>query len=423
MNHKRSQELHQEAVKRMPGGVSSPIRAIRPYPLYIDRGEGRWIWDVDGNRYVDYCLGYGPLILGHAPPQVQEAVSEQMSRGSGFGAPTEKEKELVDALCEIVPCADMVRMVNSGTEATMHAIRLARGFTGRDRVVKLDGGFHGAHDSLMVQAGSGILEQGLPQCAGVPDCLASLCSVAPFNDLEAMSTLLETEEFAALILEPVMGNCGTILAEPGYLEGLRKLCDETGTLLIFDEVITGLRIAPGGAQERFSIMPDLCTMGKAIGGGLPIGAFMGRREIMENISPSGSVYQAGTFSGNPLTAAAGLAAIDSLGEREYLRFERQGDALRTVLRDTFADRGMEACVQGIGSMFQFFLGRSEVRNAAEARECDAEMFRQLFQEMLREGIYMMPSQFETNFLSLAHEDSDLIQFNEALDRCLRRLTQ
>ena len=421
MIFQKSDALNLEARMVMPGGVSSPIRAFQPHPVFIKNGKGCHIWDADGNRFTDYCLGYGAMMLGHSHEYVKQAILRQLEDGTSFGAPTIMEKRLAEELCKRVPCADMVRLVNSGTEATMHCIRLARGYTGRERIVKMDGGFHGAHDSLLVKAGSGVLEQGLPQCHGVPGAIANLCSVVPFNDLEAIQMVLEKEDCAAVILEPVMANCGTIPPSPGYLQGLRKLTEENGSLLIFDEVITGLRFGPGGAQERYSVMPDLCTMGKVIGGGLPAGAFMGKREVMSMVSPSGPVYQAGTFSGNPLTCAAGLATLEVLDDKCYRLLNQNGEALIESLRDLLQDEAIQGCVQGVGPLFQVFLGKEDVPDAAASQQCRADSFRQFFQAMLREGIYIPPSQFESNFLSTFHGQKELDDFLAACQRCLRKV--
>lgn len=408
----------------MPGGVSSPIRAFSPYPSFISRGEGGLMCDVDGNEMVDLCLGYGPLILGHGHPSVFEAVMRQANQGMLFGAPSVQELELAEKLVQRVPCADMVRLANSGTEATMHAVRLARGFTGRNGIVKMSGGFHGAHDALLVRPGSAALERSIPGSAGVPEDAVRNTLIAEFNDLEGMSELLATnDDIAAVILEPVMGNCGLILPDDGYLKGLRSLTEENDVLLIFDEVITGLRLAPGGAQERFGVTPDICTMGKAIGGGLPAGAVLGREDIMSTVSPAGDVYMAGTFSGNPMTSAAGNAVMNQLDAATYRSLDMKGRKVADAIRDIIRDRALKACVNQIGSMFQIFIGMDEVTNHAQSQECDAETFRKLFLELLGNGVYLPPSQFETNFLCTEHHQSHIDRVVEAFDSSLREVVR
>ncbi len=406
----------------MPGGVSSPIRAFPPYPSFISRGEGGMMCDVDGNELIDLCLGYGPLILGHGHPAVFEAVMRQANQGMLFGAPSVQELELAEKLMQRVPCADMVRLANSGTEATMHAIRLARGFTGKDGIVKMSGGFHGAHDALLVRPGSAAMDRCIPGSAGVPEDAVRNTLIAEYNDLEGMTELLtERNDIAAVILEPVMGNCGLVLPEEGYLQGLRSLTEENDVLLIFDEVITGLRLAPGGAQERFGVIPDICTMGKAIGGGLPAGAILGREDIMSLISPAGDVYMAGTFSGNPMTSAAGNAVMNQLDAGSYRSLDSKGKKVSDAIRDIIQDRGINACVNQIGSMFQIFLGRDEVKTHADVQECDAGTFRSLFLSLLETGVYLPPSQFETNFLCTEHHKNHIDRIIEAFDTSLREV--
>ena len=408
----------------MPGGVSSPIRAFSPYPSFISRGEGGMMCDVDGNELIDLCLGYGPLILGHGHPTVFEAVMRQANQGMLFGAPSVQELELAEKLMQRVPCADMVRLANSGTEATMHAIRLARGFTGKNGIVKMSGGFHGAHDALLVRPGSAALERCIPGSAGVPEDAVRNTLIAEFNDLDGMSELLtKRKDIAAVILEPVMGNCGLILPDEGYLHGLRALTEENEVLLIFDEVITGLRLAPGGAQERFGVIPDICTMGKAIGGGLPAGAILGKEDIMSLISPSGSVYMAGTFSGNPMTAAAGNAVMNQLDAATYRSLDVKGKKVSDAIKEIIQDRRINACVNQIGSMFQLFIGRDEVKTYAHAQECDAECFRSLFFGLLERGVYLPPSQFETNFLCTEHHQNHIDRIVEAFDATLKEVVR
>ncbi len=416
-----SERLYERSRSVMPGGVSSPIRAFAPFPSFIKRADGPLLFDVDGNRLVDLCLGYGPMILGHGHPAVFEEVMRQAHEGLLYGAPSPQELEFAEKLVGRVPGADMMRLANSGGEATMHALRLARGFTGRNGVVKAVGGFHGAHDALLVKPGSAAMERCLPGSAGVPAEAVEATSLMEFNDPDSAASILEKGDVAAVIVEPVMGNCGVVPPAPGYLRELRRLTEENGTLLIFDEVITGLRVSSGGAQELYGVEADLCTMGKAIGGGLPAGALLGRREIMEMVSPSGPVYVAGTFSGNPMTAAAGLAVLNHLDAATYRSLDSKGDKVAGGLRDIIADRGVKACVNSVGSMFQVFLGADQVCNGSDAAACDAAAFRALFLHMLEQGYYLPPSQFESNFLCTEHHNQHLDGLLEAFDSGLREV--
>lgn len=419
----RSQLLFKEAKSIFPGGVSSPIRAFKPFPSFIERGQKGCIQDVDGNLLMDLCLGYGPLILGHSNKAVLEALRKQLEAGLLFGAPSIIEMEYAKTLLNRIPGADMVRFTNSGTEATMHAVRLSRGFTGKNKVVKMSGGFHGAHDSLLVKPGSAALEKCIPGSMGVPSTAVENTLLAEYNDLEGMTELLRTNhDIAAVILEPVMANTGTILPKNDYLHELRKITIENEVLLIFDEVITGLRLAPGGAQDYYSVTPDITTMGKVIGGGLPVGAILGSEEIMKLISPSGPIYMAGTFSGNPMTAAAGLAVMNQLDKRAYSSLSSKGNYVTKGLEDIIEDRNLKACVNGVGSMFQIFIGRRSVENAAESNECDAEAFRRLFLYMLENGYYLPPSQYETNFLCTEHRDDQLEKLLNAFENGLKEMS-
>ncbi len=407
----------------MPGGVSSPIRAFEPHPSFISRGEGGVICDVDGNDLIDLCLGYGPLILGHGHPAVFDSLMRQANQGMLFGAPSVPELELVEKLVKRVPCAEMVRLANSGTEATMHAIRLARAYTGREKVVKMSGGFHGAHDSMLVKPGSAAMDLCIPGSPGVPAATVQSTILAEYNDLDMMSDILEEHEVAAVIMEPVMGNAGTILPEDGYLQGVRRLTEEYGTILIFDEVITGLRLAPGGAQEYYGVTPDLCTMGKAIGGGLPAGAVLGGKEIMSMVSPAGPVYMAGTFSGNPMTAAAGNAVMNLLDADVYRSLGDKGAELASTLRDIIEDLGITGCVNQVGSMLQLFLGMERVENAQQASKCDAMMFKSLASDLLDRGVYIPPSQYETCFLCTEHHRSHLSRVSESFHESLKEVSR
>jgi len=408
MNISRSHQLHTEAITLFPGGVNSPVRAFRAVggqPLFIDRGEGPYLYDVDGNRFVDYVLSWGPLILGHADSRAAGAIAEAAARGTSFGAPSPLELELAKLIQQFMPGIEMIRFVNSGTEATMSALRLVRAFTGRDKFIKFEGCYHGHADLLLVKAGSGVATLGLPDSPGVPPATVADTLIAPFNDLIAVAQLFEqhSKQIAAIIVEPVAGNMGVAPPNDQFLPGLRDITAANGALLIFDEVMTGFRVHPGGAQALYGIKPDLTTLGKVIGGGLPVGAYGGRREIMELIAPSGPVYQAGTLSGNPLAMAAGIATLKVLQKPGlWESVETRTTELVEGFRDTARAAKVAATIQHVGTMFTMFFTDHPVADWATARTADTKKFAAFFRAMLENGVYLPPSQFEAGFLSAAH---------------------
>ncbi|HRP74804.1 MAG TPA: glutamate-1-semialdehyde 2,1-aminomutase [Rhodocyclaceae bacterium] len=409
----RNEALFKRAQKTIPGGVNSPVRAFRSVggtPRFIERAEGARVWDADGKCYVDYVGSWGPAIAGHAHPAIVEAVREAALRGLSFGAPTEGEIEMAELICKLLPSIEMVRLVSSGTEATMSAIRLARGFTGRDAIIKFEGCYHGHADSLLVKAGSGLLTFGNPSSGGVPADFAKHTIVLDFNDLQQAEDVFRARgsEIAAIIVEPIAGNMNLIKPVPGFLEGLRRLCTEYGAVLIFDEVMTGFRVGPQGVQGLHGITPDLTTLGKVIGGGMPVGAFGGRRDIMEAIAPLGSVYQAGTLSGSPVAVAAGLASLRLLGEAGfYETLAARATALVAGLSSAAREHGVTFSADSVGGMFGIYFAQSVPRSYAEVMACDREAFNRFFHAMLQAGHYFAPSAFEAGFVSAAHSATDV----------------
>ena len=420
-SHQRSHELMQRARELFPGGVNSPVRAFRGVggePFVVARGSGSRIWDVDGREYIDYVLSWGPLVLGHAAPAVLDALDETMRRGTSFGIPTELELQLGELIVRRMPHIEMLRFVSSGTEATMSAIRVARAITGRDVVLKFDGCYHGHGDSFLVRAGSGVATLGLPDSPGVPAALAQLTVTATFNDLESVERLLRANYVAAIIVEPVIGNAGFIPPDPRFLPGLRTLADQYGSLLVFDEVMTGFRIALGGARERFGVNPDLTTLGKVIGGGLPVAAYGGRREIMESVAPAGSVYQAGTLSGNPLAMAAGVATLTALTADVHREIAERTARLVRGLRESAVHHSVPLVADCAGSMWGFFFRAEPVRSFADAKTANVERFRRFFHIVLDSGVYIAPSAFEAAFMSAAHSDADIDETLDRFDRAM-----
>jgi glutamate-1-semialdehyde 2,1-aminomutase len=422
-----SDALFTRALAHIPGGVNSPVRAFRSVggkPVFMARGQGSRIWDVDGKEYIDYIGSWGPLIFGHRQPEVVRALQEVLEIGTSFGAPTEREVDLAELICKLVPSIEQVRLVNSGTEATMSAIRLARGFTGRERIIKFDGCYHGHGDSLLVKAGSGVATLGLPDSPGVPASLAELTTVLPFNDADALETMFKVrgDEIACVIVEPIVGNMGCVPPNPGYLKRMRDVTARYGAVLIFDEVMTGFRVAAGGAQELYGIRPDLTTLGKVIGGGLPVGAYGGRADIMGKVAPAGPVYQAGTLSGNPLAVAAGLAALRRLEtEKPFAKLDAIGARLERGLLEAFAKAGVRGSVNRVGSMFTLFFTDTKVVDFTSAKTSDTVRFNSYFQSMLTDGVYLPPSQFEAAFISTAHTDADIDRTVEAAHSAFGKL--
>ena len=414
-----SEDLFNESKKYFPGGVNSPVRAFKPYPFFTKSAGGSRLISEEGKSYIDYCLAYGPLILGHANPRVVREVSNQLTLGTAYGTPTENEIVLAKEVVSRIPSAEMVRFTNSGTEATMSAIRLARAFTGRDKIVKFEGAYHGAHDYVLVKGGSGAAT--LPDSPGIPEDTTKNTLSVPFNDEDALTALVESEgeNIACIIMEVVMGNVGCIEPKPGFLDLVRKITEENGIVLIFDEVITGFRLSRGGAQEYYGVTPDLTTLGKIVGGGLPMGAFCGKREIMEMIAPQGGVYQAGTFSGNPMSVQAGISTLKQLDDNLYKDLNRKGKFLRGNIRSIIEDEEYNIQPVGLESMFQIYFTPEEVYNYTDAQTSSRKQFLRYFKTLLKEGVFIPPSQFECNFISHAHTMDDLQKTSEAIELALQ----
>lgn len=421
MNTNTSKQLFETAKDLMPGGVNSPVRAFKSVggsPIFMQSAKGAWMTDVDGNKYLDLINSWGPMILGHAHPAVVQAVQEAALGSFSFGAPTAAEVEMAGILIEMIPSLEKVRMVNSGTEATLSAIRVARGFTGREKIIKFEGCYHGHGDSFLIAAGSGAMTFGIPDSKGVTTGVAQDTLTAPYNDLETVKQLFQQNpgKIAALILEPVVGNMGLVNPEPGFLQGLRDICTQEGTVLIFDEVMTGFRLSPSGAQGLFGITPDLSTFGKIIGGGLPVGAYGGKKEIMDMVAPSGPVYQAGTLSGNPVAMAAGITMLKLIQSDPelYSRLEQKSAAIEKGMLEIFKEKGMPVCLNRCGSMFTLFFCEGPVRNYTEAKKADTAQFAQYFQALLSKGVYPAPSQFEAMFISDAVGEEEIGYLLEAV---------
>lgn len=425
-SYEKSIEAFKEASKLMPGGVNSPVRAFKSVnmdPIFMERGKGSKIYDIDGNEYIDYVLSWGPLILGHTNDRVVESIKKVAEMGTSFGAPTEIENELAKLVIERVPSIEMVRMVSSGTEATMSALRLARGYTGRNKIMKFEGCYHGHGDSLLIKAGSGVATLGLPDSPGVPEGVAKNTITVPYNDLESVRYAFEQygDDIAGVIVEPVAGNMGVVPPQPGFLEGLREITEQNGSLLIFDEVMTGFRVGYNCAQGYFNVTPDITCLGKVIGGGLPVGAYGSKAEIMKQIAPSGPIYQAGTLSGNPLAMTAGFETLSQLTPDSYKEFERKADRLEEGLKAAAEKYDIPHTINRAGSMIGFFFTNEDVINYEKAKTSNLEYFAEYYREMANQGVFLPPSQFEGLFLSTAHTDEDIEKTIEAAEKAFSKL--
>jgi len=421
-----SSALFKKASGLIPGGVNSPVRSFKPYPFFTEHAKGSKLHDVDGNKYVDYCMAYGAIIFGHSHPPVLEAVKKQLESGTVYGTPTEAEVDLAQLITDHVPCADMVRLANTGAEATMHAIRLARGFTGKPKLLKFEGCYHGAHDSVLVKAGSGATTFGVPNSLGIPENTAKNTVVLPYNDIEALKQTAEDLEndLAAIIVEPAIGNMGVILPSEAFLTELKKTAEKCRALLIFDEIITGYRLALGGAEEYYGVRPDIVTLGKVLGGGFPISAVVGKKKVMESFSPLGGVYEAGTFSGNPISVSAAIATLSELEKqrsRLYNNLEGSTSELVKNLRELFTDKNLQVQINQVASMFTIFFTNTSVTDSKKALTSDKTKFNSFHQSLLRKGVFFPPSQFETCFVSSAHTEEDLEHTVEAVASALNEL--
>ena len=421
MNLEKSEQLYKEAVDYLPGGVNSPVRAFKPYPFFVEKAKGSKLYDVDGNEYIDYCLGYGPVIMGHANDKIVEEATKQLQLGTDYGVPSQQEIELAKEVVKRVPCAEMVRFANSGTEATMSAIRLARAITGKNKIIKFEGAYHGAHDAVLVKSGSGAVGQ--PDSPGVPVDATKNTILVPFNDEDAVKKIIEDnkDEIACIITEPVMGNIGCVPPKEGFLQFLREITEENNIIFIIDEVITGFRIAKGGAQEYYGVTPDLVTFGKILGGGFPIGAIAGKREYIEQFAPSGKVYQAGTFSGNPMSISAGLATMDILTDKFYKDLHDKGEYFRNGIRDVLSKLDIPYKVTGVESMTEVYFTDNEVYDFESAKKSDTKAFDKYFHTLLEKGVFVAPSQFECVFLSSAHTNEDIDKTLDAMEIALKSL--
>lgn len=421
MKTDKSKILFEESVNVLPGGVSSPVRAYKPYPFFATKAKGSKIYDVDGNEYIDYCLAYGPIIFGHANDKIIDSSIEQLKLGTDYGVPSEKEIILAKEVIKRVPCAEMVRFTNSGTEATMSAIRLARGITGREKIIKFEGAYHGAHDSVLVKSGSGAA--GKPDSPGVPEQATINTILVPYNDPDAIEEVIKEnkDEIACIIVEPVMGNIGCVPPKEGFHKFLREITEDNGIIFIFDEVITGFRLSEGGAQEYYDITPDLVTFGKILGGGFPIGAIAGKKEYMEQFTPSGTIYQAGTFSGNPMSINAGITAMEILNKNFYKDLHDKGEYLRNGIKDIISKLDLNYQVNGVESMTQIYFTDKEVYDYATAQEADSEGFLKYFHNLLENGVFIAPSQYECAFLSNQHSIDDIDKTLNAIEIALKKL--
>ena len=421
-----SSALFKKASGLIPGGVNSPVRSFKPYPFFTEYAKGSKLRDVDGNKYVDYCMAYGAIIFGHSHPPVLEAVKKQLESGTVYGTPTEAEVDLAQLITDHVPCADMVRLANTGAEATMHAIRLARGFTGKPKLLKFEGCYHGAHDSVLVKAGSGATTFGVPNSLGIPENTAKNTVVLPYNDIETLKQTAEGlgDDLAAIIVEPVIGNMGVILPSEAFLTELKRTAEKCRALLIFDEIITGFRLALGGAEEYYGVRPDIVTLGKVLGGGFPISAVVGKKKVMESFSPLGGVYEAGTFSGNPISVSAAIATLSELKKqrsRLYNNLEGSTSKLVKNLRELFTDKNLQVQINQVASMFTIFFTNTYVTDSKKALTSDKTKFNSFHQSLLRKGVFFPPSQFETCFVSSAHTEEDLEHTVEAVASALNEL--